>query len=272
MPPACSVRASMCERFSTGWGTNRWRRPCGIWYRRAMFTTGLIRLSYPASLRTQTRQGNPFNRKSPDRKAVRQPQLIPSALVPLRWAEAPTRKMFLELFVHDWPVTGPAVRGGAAEDHRVVACAGLRDLARTQDCVDSVRHRLRLTVAEPVAYRGILASAGRVFPSGLRLASMHSSCARARAAGAQPQRILGFAPPYLVGDSGDVNGRFRRCEYSRSEATLADAMMPEFIHIGQWGGDRDANWGGGSGGIISSPSSRSECQAAVVFDTRLRGF
>jgi predicted Zn-dependent protease len=45
----------------------------------------------------------------------------------------------------------------------------------------------------------------------------------------------------LAADSGDVNGRFRRCEYSRSEATLADAMMPEFIHIGQWGGDLEAN-------------------------------
>src|SRR5437870_13635039 len=63
MPPACSVPASMCERFSTGWGTNRWRRPCDIWYRRAMFTTDLIRLSYPASIRTQVRQESPSNRK-----------------------------------------------------------------------------------------------------------------------------------------------------------------------------------------------------------------
>ena len=35
-----------------------------IWYRRAIFTTGLIRSSYPASLRTQNLQGSPFNRKS----------------------------------------------------------------------------------------------------------------------------------------------------------------------------------------------------------------
>jgi hypothetical protein len=38
---------------------------------------------------------------------------------------------------------------------------------------------------------------------------------------------------WIIGDSGDVNGLFRRCEYGRSAATLAVAMMPEFIHIGQ---------------------------------------
>jgi hypothetical protein len=54
----------MCERFSTGWDTSLWKPRCGISCPRAMFTTGLIGLSCPASMETQVRQGGPFNRKS----------------------------------------------------------------------------------------------------------------------------------------------------------------------------------------------------------------
>src|SRR5271166_926000 len=96
MQPACCGPDSMCERFSIGWGTNRWRRPCDIWYRRAMFTTDLIRLLYPKLPRAQIRFGNPFNRKSPAKGAfVTTIDSLANGI--LREHEPSTRKMFLDL-------------------------------------------------------------------------------------------------------------------------------------------------------------------------------
>ena len=96
MPRACSDRASTCARFSIGWGTNRWRRQCGIWYQRAMFMTGWIRLSCPVSLRTQIRHGSPFNWESLPAEDRFASTIDSRKAGSFRWA-APTRKMFLDL-------------------------------------------------------------------------------------------------------------------------------------------------------------------------------
>jgi hypothetical protein len=117
MPRACSDRASMYERFSTGWGTNRWRQRCGIWCRPETFTTRLIRLSYPLSLRTKIRQGSPFNWKSIPAEEQFVSTIDSRDAGSFRWA-APTRKMSLELSVCAHPAVSPVLGGRVSGNRR----------------------------------------------------------------------------------------------------------------------------------------------------------